>query len=94
MLEHKGQVAGLKLGPMMLLCHHPAHHTHLKNILAVVHADNVSSIATVPFDPAVVSDITRVESDKSFLHVRTRLSQRDKLRQIRLAICEMRRQVA
>jgi hypothetical protein len=49
MLDHGGQVAGFNLGPTMLLCHHPAHGTHLKNILVVVLADYISSIASGSF---------------------------------------------
>jgi hypothetical protein len=47
-----------------------------------------------PFDASQVSDFIRIESELSFLHVKTTLSQRDKLRQVKLAICETRRQVA
>jgi hypothetical protein len=43
-LEEKGQVAGLELQSSLLLCHHPAFRTHLKDVLVVIHPDNVSSI--------------------------------------------------
>jgi hypothetical protein len=93
-LEEKGQVAGLELQSSLLLCHHPAFRTHLKDVLVVIHPDNVSSIVGDPFDASQVSDFIRIESELSFLHVKTTLSQRDKLRQVKLAICETRRQVA
>jgi hypothetical protein len=93
-LEEKGQVAGLELQSSLLLCHHPAFRTHLKDVLVVIHSDNVSSIVGDPFDASQVSDFIRIESELSFLHVKMTLSQRDKLRQVKLAICETRRQVA
>jgi hypothetical protein len=93
-LEEKGQVAGLELQSSLLLCHHPAFRTHLKDVLVVIHPDNVSSIEGDPFDASQVSDFIRIKSELSFLHVKMTLSQRDKLRQAKLAICETRRQVA
>jgi hypothetical protein len=93
-LEEKGQVAGLQLQSSFLLCHHPAFKTHLKDILIIVHPDNVSSVVGDPFDAEQVSDFIRIESELSFLHIKTTLSQKDKLRQVKLAICETRREVA
>jgi hypothetical protein len=46
-LEEKGQVAGLELQSSLLLCHHPAFRTHLKDVLVVIHPDNVSSIVVL-----------------------------------------------
>jgi hypothetical protein len=60
----------------------------------VVHPDNFTSIATDPFDPEQVTDYIRPETELSFLHVKTTISNRDWLRQVRLAICKTRRQVA
>jgi hypothetical protein len=62
--------------------------------VVVVHPDNFTSIATDPFDPEQITDYIRLESELSFLHVKTTLSNRDRLRQVKLAICNMRRQVA
>jgi hypothetical protein len=62
--------------------------------LVVIHPDNVSSIVGDPFDAEQVSDFIRIESELFFLHVKTTLNQIDKLRQVKLAICETRRQVA
>jgi hypothetical protein len=93
-LEEDKQVAGLELKSSFLLCHHPAFKTHLRDVIVVIHPDNVSSIVGSPYDPEQVSDVTRLESELSFLHVKSTLSQRDKLRQIKLSICTTRRQVA
>jgi hypothetical protein len=47
-----------------------------------------------PFDPEHITDYIRLQSELSFLHVKSSISQKDKLRQVRTAICEMRRQIA
>jgi hypothetical protein len=69
-LEEKGQVAGLELQSSLLLCHHLAFRTPLKDVLVVIHPDNVSSIVGDPFDAEQVSDFIRIESELSFLHLR------------------------
>jgi hypothetical protein len=94
LLEEKGQVAGLELQSKNLLCHHPSYVTHLHAIAVVIHPDNFTSIATDAFDPSQVTDYIRLESELSFLHVKTTLFHRDRLCQVKLAICETRRQVA
>ena len=45
------------------------------------------------FDPGSASAATSLESQLSFLHIKNALSQKEILRQVRLAICENRRQV-
>jgi len=92
-LDKNSQVAGLELSSSFSICSHTGWRTHLKGISVVIHGDNFSSIASANFDPSVVSDITRVESEMSFLNIRHAISQREKLRQIKLAICEDRRQI-
>jgi hypothetical protein len=77
-----------------LLCHHPSYVTHLRDVAVIIHPDNFTSIATDAFDPSQVTDYIRLESELSFLHEKTTLSHRDRLRQVKLAICVTRRQVA
>jgi hypothetical protein len=60
----------------------------------VIHPDNFTSVVVDPFDPEHITDYIRLQSELSFLHVKSSISQRDKLRQIRTAICESRRQIA
>jgi hypothetical protein len=48
----------------------------------------------IRFDPEHITDYIRMQSELSFLHVKSSISQKDKLRQVRLAICETCRQVA
>jgi hypothetical protein len=60
----------------------------------VIHPDNFTSEVVDPFDPEHITDYIRLQSELSFLHVKSSISQKDKLRQVCLAICETRRQVA
>ena len=63
------QVADLELTDSFPLCHHAACRTHLRDIIIVIHGDNFSSVAKSNFDPSAVSELTRLESEISFLHV-------------------------
>jgi hypothetical protein len=40
-LEDRGQVAGLELKEAVFLCHLPAYKTHLRDIIMVIHPDNL-----------------------------------------------------
>ena len=88
-LERADQVAGLELMDSFPLCHHATSRTHLRDIIIVIHGDNFSSVAKSNFDPSAVSELTRLESKISFLHVKTDISQKEVLRQVKLAICEI-----
>ena len=92
-LEQAEQVAGLELTESYPLCHHAAWRTHLRDIIIVIHGDNFSSVAKSDFDPSAVSELTRLESEISILHVKSAISQKEVLRQVKLAICENRRQL-
>jgi hypothetical protein len=90
-LEDRGQVAGLELKEAVFLCYLPAYKTHLRD---VIHPDNFTSVVVDPFDPEHITDYIRLQSELSFLHVKSSISQKDKLRQVCTAICETRRQIA
>jgi hypothetical protein len=92
--EENSQVAGLELHSSNLLCHHPSYVTHLRDVAVIIHPDNFTSVATDAFDPSQVTDYIHLENELSFLHVKTTLSHRDRLHQVKLAICETRHQVA
>jgi hypothetical protein len=93
-VENRGQVAGLELKDSVFLCHLPAYKTHLMDILLVNHPDNFTSVVVDPFDPKHITDFIRLLSKLSFLHVKSSISQKHKLRQVHLSICETRRKVA
>ena len=92
MLEREDQIAGLELQTSFSLCHSAAWQTHLKDVVVILHTDNFTSVAKNGFDPGAASEATSLESQLSFLHIKNALSQKKMLRQVRLAICENRRQ--
>ena len=66
--------------------------THIRNVVIVIHNDNFTTVAKNGFDPGSASEATSLESQLSFLHIKNALRQKEMLRQVRLAICENRRQ--
>jgi hypothetical protein len=96
-VEHqdKDQAAGLELAESFILCSHQAFRTHIKNIAVFVHKDDRMGVAEGRFsDKDGEADLTRLESGMSFMQVRASMSMKEKLRQVRGAICENRRDIA
>ena len=92
-LEREDQIAGLEITNSFSLCFTAAWLTHIRDVVIVLHNDNFTAVAKNGFDPGSVSEATSLESQLSFLHIKNALSQKEMLRQVRLAICENRRQV-
>ncbi len=96
-MEHqdKDQAAGLELAESFILCGHQAFRTHIKNIAVFIHKDDRMEVAQGRFtDKEGEGDLTRLESGMSFMQVRASMSMKEKLRQIRGAICVNRREIA
>jgi hypothetical protein len=96
-VEHqdKDQAAGLKLAESFILCGHQAFKTHIKNIAVFIHKDDRMEVAQGRFnDKEEEGDLTRLESGMSFMQVRASMSMKEKLRQVRGAICVNRREIA
>ncbi len=96
-LEHqdKDQAAGLELAESFILCGHQAFRTHIKNIAVFIHKDDRMKIAQGRFSGKEgEGDLTRLESGMSFMQVRASMSMKEKLRQVKGAICENRREIA
>jgi hypothetical protein len=96
-VEHqdKDQAAGLELAELFILCGHQAFRTHIKNIAVFVHKDDRMEVAKGHFSGKEgEGDLTRLESGMSFMQVRASMSMKEKLRQVRGAICENRREIA
>jgi len=91
-LERQDQVAGLELGASLFLCKQAAYRTHLRDVVIAFHLDNTTSIAQ-PFDPSIVSEMVKVESELSFYAIKNGMSQKEVVRSIRAAVCENRRQI-
>ncbi len=68
-----------------ILCGHQAFRTNIKNIAVFVHKDDRMEGE---------ADLTRLESGMSFMQVRASMSMKEKLRQVRGAICENQRDIA
>jgi hypothetical protein len=96
-VEHqdKDQAAGLEVAELFILCGHHAFRTHIKNIAVFVPKDDRMEVAQGRFNGKEgEADLTRLESGMSFMQVRASMSMKEKLRQVRRAICENRRDIA
>jgi hypothetical protein len=96
-MEHqdKDQAAGLELAESFILSGHQAYRTHIKNIAVFIHKDGRMQVAQGHFTGKEgEGDLTRLESGMSFMQVRASMSRKEKLRQVRGAICVNRRQIA
>jgi hypothetical protein len=96
-VEHqdKDQAAGLELAESFILCGHQAFKTHIKSIAVFIHKDDRMEVAQGQFSNREgEGDLTRLESGMSFLQVRASMSLKEKLRQVRGAICVNRREIA
>ncbi len=77
------------------MCGHQAYRTHIKNIAVFIHKDERMQVALGQFTGKEgEGDLTRLESGRSFMQVRASMSMKEKLRQVRGAICVNRRQIA
>lgn len=92
-LEKPQLVAGLEIKEVLLLCGYHAHKTHIKGILMIIHhANDVKSAMLTPkFDAGAVTEQARLENEIGFLHVRSELDHNEKLRKVKLEICNNRR---
>jgi hypothetical protein len=93
--QDKDQAAGLEVAESFILCGHQAFRTNIKNIAVFVHKDDRMEVAQGRFSGKEgEADLTRLESGMSFMQVRASMSMKEKLRQVRGAICENRRDIA
>jgi hypothetical protein len=96
-VEHhdKDQAAGLELAESFILRGHQAFKTHIKNIAVFIQKDDRMEVAQGRFiNKEGEGDLMRLESEMSFLQVRASMSMKEKLRQVRGAICVNRREIA
>jgi hypothetical protein len=96
-VEHqdKGQAVGLELAESFILCGHQAFKTHIKSIAVFIHKDDLMEGAQGQFSNREgEGDLTRLELGMSFLQGRASMSMKEKLRQVRGAICVNRREIA
>ncbi len=68
---------------------------HIKGIALLVHNDDQVEVARGRFtDEGSDIDITHLKSGMSFLQVKLSMTMKEKLRQVRSAICMNRREIA
>ncbi len=93
--RHKNQVAGLELKETIILCGRAAQMTHIKNIAVFFHPMEQIEVASGKFNMVTTeAELTRLESELSFLQVRASMSLQETIRQVKAEICENRKQVA
>jgi hypothetical protein len=96
-VEHqdKYQAAGLEMAESFILYGHQAFKTHIKSIAIFIHKDDQMEVAQGRFaNKEGEGDLTRLESGMSFLQVRASMFMKEKVRQVRSAICVNRREIA
>jgi hypothetical protein len=96
-VEHqdKDQAAGLEMAELFILCSHQVFKTHIKSIAIFIHEDDQVEVAQGHFaNKEGDLDLTKLESEMSFLQVKASISMKEKLRQVRSAICVNQREIA
>ncbi|OBQ31618.1 MAG: hypothetical protein AN484_28870, partial [Aphanizomenon flos-aquae WA102] len=87
----KEQVAGLELESMIILCGNAALKTHLRGVVLFVHPALGIEVAKGSFDSGVSgADLTRVESELSFLQVKNSMSIQAKVRHVQIGSASCR----
>jgi len=91
----KDQVAGLELTETYVLCGRHAAKTHIRNMVVFIHTSKGMKVASGHFGMASSeAEITRLESEFSFLQVKASMNLQERVRQVKAEICDNRRQIA
>ena len=84
----KNQVAGLELKETMILCGRAAQTTHIKSIAVFFHPMEQIEVASGKFNMVTTeAEFTRLESELSFLQVRSTMTLQETIRQVKAEIC-------
>jgi hypothetical protein len=90
----KNQVAGLELKETMILCGRAAQTTHIKSIAVFFHLMEQIEVASGKFNMVTTeAEFTRLESELSFLQVRSTMTLQETIRQVKVEICEDGKQI-
>ncbi len=93
--SRQGSGGRTALAESLILCGHQVFKTHIKNIAVFIHKDDQLEVAQGRFNNKEgEGDLMQLESGMSFLQVRASMSMKEKLRQVRGAICVNRREIA
>jgi hypothetical protein len=83
----KNQVAGLELKETMILCGRAAQTTHIKSIAVFFHPTEQIEVASGKFNMVTTeAEFTRLESELSFLQVRSTMTLQETIRQVKARI--------
>jgi hypothetical protein len=83
----KNQVAGLELKETMILCGRAAQTTHIKSIAVFFHPMEQIEVASGKFNMVTTeAEFTRLESELSFLQVRSTMTLQETIRQVKAEI--------
>jgi hypothetical protein len=88
----KNQVAGLELKETMILCGRAAQTTHIKSIALFFHPMEQIEVASDMV--TTEAEFTRLESELSFLQVRSTMTLQETIHQVKGEICEDQKQIA
>jgi hypothetical protein len=90
----KNQVAGLELKKTMVLCGRAVQRTHIKNIAVFFHPMEQIQVVSGRFSMVTEeAEFTRLESELSFLEVKSTMTLQETICQVKAEICENRRQI-
>jgi hypothetical protein len=92
--SEKDQVSGLELTESFLLCGRVVMKTHIKNNVVFFHHMSGMQVASGNFGTATAEvEVTRLESDLIFLQVKATISLKERICQMKVEICDNRRQI-
>jgi hypothetical protein len=93
--SERDQAAGLELIESFLLCGRAAMRTHIKNIVVFFHTMSGMQVALGKFSTATdEAEVTRLESEVSFLQVKATMSLKERICQVNSEKCDNMRQIA
>lgn len=84
----------MKLQSAKIICGYPGYQSHIAGIALVFHPLPESRVTTSKFVPEALSEVSKLESEISFLHVKMSMGLQERLRQVKGEICENRRGTA
>ncbi len=91
----KNQVTGLELKETMILCGRAAQTTHIRSIAVFFHPMEQIEVASGKFNMVTTeAEFTRLESELSFLQVRSTMTLQETICQVKAEICKDRKQIA
>ena len=91
----KTQVAGLELKETMILCGRAAQTTHINSIAVFFHPIEQKEVASGKFNMVTTeAEFTRLESELSFLQVKSTMTLQETIPQVKAEICEDGKQIA